>query len=137
MCKAGETMDRIILFDGVCNLCNQSVQFIIKRDRNKNFKFASLQGGTGKRLIKQYQIDDRVDSIVLIENNKYYLKSSAAIRICMQLSGLWNLFAVFLIIPIFMRDFLYDVIAKKRYMWFGKLDSCMLLSPNLKDRFLD
>ena len=130
-------MNRIILFDGVCNLCNQSVQFIIKRDKNTSFKFASLQGNTGGKLIKQYQIDERVESIVLIENNKYYIKSSAAIRICLHLSGFWKLFALFLIIPKFIRDFFYDIIAKNRYRWFGKLDHCMLPTQNLKDKFLD
>ena len=130
-------MERIILFDGVCNLCNQSVQFIIKRDRNEKFKFASLQGDIGKRLLNQYQINNKSESIVLIENNKYFTKSSAVLRICIHLSIFWKLFSIFLIIPIFFRDFFYGIIAKNRYRLFGKQDSCMLPSPNIKNRFLD
>ncbi|MGG1675516.1 thiol-disulfide oxidoreductase DCC family protein [Neobacillus sp. NRS-1170] len=130
-------MERIVLFDGVCNLCNHSVQFILIRDANKAFKFASLQGETGQKLLKQYGLNNDLNSFVLIENNKPYLKSTAALRVCMNLSGAWRLFPFFLVIPKPIRDFVYDVVANNRYKWFGKTESCLLPSPEWKDRFLD
>ena len=111
----------IILFDGVCNLCNGAVNFVIKRDSGNVFKFASLQEKQGTLLLKKYAIDARkLDSIVLIENDSVYTKSSAALRIARKLSKLWPLFFVLLIIPSFIRDGVYDFIAKNRYKWFGK-----------------
>ncbi|MDF2903921.1 MAG: hypothetical protein K0S25_1559 [Bacillus sp. (in: firmicutes)] len=130
-------MGSIILFDGVCNFCNQSVQFIIQNDPAEHYKFASLQGDIGKRLLNQYHVDKDINSIVLIENEKSYLKSSAALRISMKLNWPWKLFGIFLLIPRFIRDFFYDIVAKNRYRWFGRQENCMLPSPNLKERFLD
>ncbi|MFJ5716844.1 thiol-disulfide oxidoreductase DCC family protein [Neobacillus sp. NPDC093127] len=130
-------MVRIILFDGVCNLCNSSVQFIIKRDPTGTFKFASLQGETGQALLKKYGLNTDSDSFVFIENEKIHVKSTAALRVCRKLTGAWRLLAVFLIIPAFIRDPLYGIIAKNRYRWFGKKDSCMLPKPEWKNRFLD
>lgn len=130
-------MERIILFDGVCNLCDSSVQFIIKRDPEGKFKFASLQSGIGQELLKKHGLKSTINSFVLIENGKVYVKSGAAIRICKQLYGLWKMSTVFLVIPPFIRDSLYGVIAKNRYKWFGKKESCLLPSPEWKNRFLD
>jgi predicted DCC family thiol-disulfide oxidoreductase YuxK len=130
-------MERIILFDGVCNLCNKSVQFIIKRDSAGSFKFASLQGETGQFLLKRYGLKNDLNSFILIENNKGYLKSSAALRVCSKLGSTWPLLSVFRLLPPFFRDFLYDIVAKNRYKWFGKEDSCMLPLPQWKERFLD
>ena len=130
-------MDRIILFDGVCNLCNRSVQFIIKRDAAGYFKFASLQGETGQLLLKRYGLKNDLNSFILIENNKAYVKSSAALRVCSLLGRAWPLLSVFRLLPPSFRDFLYDIIAKNRYKWFGKEDSCMLPLPQWKERFLD
>ncbi len=127
----------IILFDGVCNLCNGAVNFVIKRDPGNVFKFATLQEKKGALLLKMHAIDiQKLDSIVLIENEKVYIKSSAALRITKKLSGLWPLFFVLLIIPSFIRDGIYDIIAKNRYKWFGKKEQCMIPTPGLKKKFL-
>ena len=127
----------IILFDGVCNLCNGAVNFVIKRDPGNVFKFAPLQEKQGALLLKTYAIDiQKLESIVLIENEKVYIKSSAALRITKKLSGLWPLFFVLLIIPSFIRDGIYDIIAKNRYKWFGKKEQCMIPTPGLIEKFL-
>jgi predicted DCC family thiol-disulfide oxidoreductase YuxK len=130
-------VDRIILFDGVCNLCNTSVQFILKRDSDGYFKFASLQSETGQSLLKKHHLNNDLNSVVLIENDTVYLKSSAALRVCSKLGGLWPILSIFRILPPFFRDLLYDIAAKNRYKWFGKKESCMLPSPEWKHRFLD
>ncbi|MBO0960224.1 thiol-disulfide oxidoreductase DCC family protein [Neobacillus sp. MM2021_6] len=130
-------MERIILFDGVCNLCDRSVQFIIKRDPQGKFKFAALQSEIGQELLKKHGFKSNISSFVLIENGKVYVKSGAAIRVSKQLYGIWKMSTIFLVIPPFIRDKLYDVIAKNRYKWFGKKDSCLLPSPKWKNRFLD
>ncbi|WML39797.1 thiol-disulfide oxidoreductase DCC family protein [Neobacillus sp. OS1-2] len=130
-------MERIILFDGVCNLCDRSVQFIIKRDPQGKFKFAALQSEIGQELLKKHGFKSTISSFVLIEKEKVYVKSGAAIRVSKQLYGIWKMSTIFLVIPPFIRDKLYDVIAKNRYKWFGKKDSCLLPSPKWKNRFLD
>ena len=127
----------IILFDGVCNLCNGAVNFVIKRDPRNVFKFTPLQEKQGVLLLKKHAVDARkLDSIVLIENGNVYTKSSAALRIAKKLSGLWPLFFVLLIIPSFIRDGVYDFIAKNRYKWFGKKEQCIIPTPGLKEKFL-
>ncbi|WP_366248259.1 thiol-disulfide oxidoreductase DCC family protein [Terribacillus aidingensis] len=126
----------IILFDGVCNLCNSSVQFIIKHDKAAYFNFASLQSDFGGQLKETKQIPDNVDSIILVENGKVYMQSSAILRIARNLDGVWKLAAAALIIPRPIRDMVYRYVAKNRYRWFGKQDQCMLPSPELKERFL-
>jgi|TARA_B110000240_G_scaffold41553_1_gene46480 predicted DCC family thiol-disulfide oxidoreductase YuxK len=127
----------IILFDGVCNLCNGAVNFVIKRDPGNVFKFAPLQEKQGALLLKTHAIDiQKLDSIVLIENGNVYTKSSAALRIARKMSNLWPLFFVLLIIPSFIRDGVYDFIAKNRYKWFGKKEQCMIPTLGLKEKFL-
>ena len=127
----------IILFDGVCNLCNGAVNFVIKRDPGNVFKFAPLQEKQGALLLKTHAIDiQKLDSIVLIENGNVYIKSSAALRIARKMSNLWPLFFVLLIIPSFIRDGVYDFIAKNRYKWFGKKEQCMIPTLGLKEKFL-
>jgi len=127
----------IILFDGVCNLCNGAVNFVIKRDPGNVFKFTPLQEKQGVLLLKTHAVDtQKLDSIVLIENEKVYVKSSAALRIARKLSGLWPLFFVLLIIPSFIRDGVYDFIAKNRYKWFGKKEQCMIPTQGLREKFL-
>ena len=127
----------IILFDGVCNLCNGAVNFVIKRDPGNVFKFTPLQEKQGVLLLKKHAIDaQKLDSIVLVENKKVYTKSSAALRIARKMSNLWPLFFVLLIIPSFIRDGVYDFIAKNRYKWFGKKEQCMIPTPGLKEKFL-
>ncbi|QLE03016.1 thiol-disulfide oxidoreductase DCC family protein [Galbibacter sp. BG1] len=135
-----EAGKKIILFDGVCNLCNSSVQFVIKRDDKNTFKFASLQSEIGKKLLAERGIDPAVtDSIVLIDPNvAYYTKSDAAIEIAKELGNGWQIFSVFdYILPKSIRDSIYSFIAKNRYQWFGKKEACPLPSPEQKAKFLD
>ena len=130
-------MNPIILFDGECNFCDSSVQFIIKRDPKGLFHFASLQSPTGQELQKKHQVPEDIDSIVLIEKGEAYYKSAAALRICRHLKGAWKLFYGFIIVPRFIRNVAYDIIAKNRYKWFGKKEeSCMLPSPSIRKRFI-
>ncbi|GAB5399489.1 MAG: DUF393 domain-containing protein [Aureisphaera sp.] len=127
----------IILFDGVCNLCNSSVTFVIKRDKKNRFKFAALQSEEGKKLIATHGIDThKVDSIILIENGKAYTKSTAALRVAKYLGGAYPLAMVFLIIPAFIRNVVYDWVARNRYKWYGKKESCMIPTPELRSKFL-
>ncbi|MHC0039563.1 thiol-disulfide oxidoreductase DCC family protein [Pseudoneobacillus sp. C159] len=128
---------RIILFDGVCNFCEGSVLFIIRRDPVGHFRFASLQSETGEKLRNEFGMEKQLESLVLIEDNQYYKKSTAALNICRSLKGAWRLLVIFLIIPAPIRDYFYDIIAKNRYKWFGKKDKCMIPSPEIRSRFLD
>jgi predicted DCC family thiol-disulfide oxidoreductase YuxK len=128
----------IILFDGVCNFCNSSVNFISERDYKNRFKFAALQSVIGKELLKQFNIDtENLKTIILIENGKYYIKTTAALRIAKHLNGLWKLTYVFIIIPPFIRNIVYNIIAKYRYKWFGKKDTCRIPSQEEKEKFLE
>ncbi|MBE1553162.1 thiol-disulfide oxidoreductase DCC family protein [Sporosarcina limicola] len=130
-------MKRIVLFDGECNFCNSSVQFIIKRDPVAHFLFASLQSEKGQELTKKYKIPEDVDSLVLIENGRAYTKSSAALRIAKKLDGLWHLLFPFILVPRKIRDAGYDYLAKNRFKWFGKKEvACMLPSPDERKRFI-
>lgn len=127
----------VILFDGVCNFCNSSVRFVIKRDPQKRFQFASLQSTYAQNLLRE-KIDhpEQVDSIVLVQNGEAHTKSTAALKIARQLGGLWPLFSSFLIIPRFIRDAVYDFIARNRYQWFGKKEACPMPPPGIQDRFI-
>lgn len=128
----------IIFFDGVCNLCNNSVKFIIKRDKHKRFLYASLQSDAARDILLQFKIkNSNLNSIILLENGKLYQKSTAILKIAKQLNGFWKLNYVFIIIPKFFRDFIYDIIAKNRYKWFGKREVCMLPTGDMKLRFLE
>ena len=130
-------MKRIILFDGDCNFCDASVQFIIKRDPTAHFLFTSLQSKKGLELTKKYAISEDVDSLVLIENGKAFTRSSAALRIAKKLDGLWHLFFLLILVPRKIRDGVYNYVAKNRYKWFGKKeDACMLPSPEQRKRFI-
>ncbi|MBZ9532850.1 thiol-disulfide oxidoreductase DCC family protein [Cytobacillus oceanisediminis] len=125
----------IVLFDGVCNLCSKSVQFIIKRDPHNQFLFASLQSEMGKSLLEKHHLSE-VDSVVLIKEDMYYMESDAALEICRHLSSGWKLLAILKGIPSSIRDPLYQFVARNRYRWFGKQDSCMLPTEEMKKRFL-
>ncbi|MFU0789511.1 thiol-disulfide oxidoreductase DCC family protein [Virgibacillus proomii] len=129
-------MDKIILFDGICNFCDRSVQFILKRDKQEQFLFASLQGGVGQKLFKKYRIPSNMNSLVLLDGEKYYVKSTAALRICKELAGVWKLLYGLIIIPRPIRDFVYQFIANHRYQWFGQKKSCSLPSAKTRKRFL-
>ncbi|GGN62144.1 thiol-disulfide oxidoreductase DCC family protein [Oceanobacillus indicireducens] len=129
-------MNNIILFDGDCHFCDASVQFIIKRDQKAVFSFASLQSETGKQLLAAYELSGNIDSMVLIADGKAHLKSSAALRIAKELSGIWKLAYALIIMPRPVRDLFYDVVARNRYKWFGKKESCAIPSPEVRKRFL-
>jgi predicted DCC family thiol-disulfide oxidoreductase YuxK len=124
----------VILFDGVCNLCTRSVQFVIERDARKRFRFASLQSPVAERLLGRRE---DLESVILLQNGKTYRKSGAALRIARRLDGLWPLLAVLLVIPGFMRDAVYDWIGRRRYRMFGKREVCWTPRPDLAERFLD
>ncbi|GEL78539.1 thiol-disulfide oxidoreductase DCC family protein [Tenuibacillus multivorans] len=127
----------IVLFDGVCNLCNGLVQFILKRDQRDHFRFASLQGETGQQLLKEKRISTDLDSFIYISDKRVYTKSSAALQVVKHLPGLWKGLYIFVVIPKFIRDWLYAFVATNRYKWFGKQDYCMMPKPEYKQKFLD
>ena len=128
----------IILFDGVCNLCNTSVQFIIKRDSKKNFMFSSLQSDAGQAILLQNNLENLdFDTIILLEDGIVYDKSTAILKIIRRLSGFYKFGYIFIMVPKFIRDFVYKIIAKNRYKWFGKRDTCMIPTEELKLRFLE
>jgi predicted DCC family thiol-disulfide oxidoreductase YuxK len=130
---------KLILFDGVCNLCNASVQYVIKRDKKNVFLFTALQSDAGLEIIKAYNIDiSKTDSILLYTPEKGIdYKSTAALKIAGYLGFPINLMLVFFIVPGFIRNWVYDYIAKNRYKWYGKKDSCMIPTPELKSKFLE
>ena len=128
----------IILFDGVCNLCNSSVQHVIRHDPKEIFKFASLQGEAGKQLLKQYDLSvNDMNSFVLIQDNTAYTRSTAALFVAKRLTGISKLLYGFIIVPPFIRNAVYDMIARKRYKWFGKKETCMIPAASLQSRFLN
>ena len=127
----------IILFDGVCNFCNSTVNIVIRKDKKKLIKFSALQSNTGKELLLQYGLPvDKLNSFVFIENGKAYTKSTGALIVCKYLSGVWPLLYGFIIVPSFVRNVVYDFIAKNRYKWFGVQQQCMIPTPEVKERFL-
>ena len=130
-------INKIILFDGVCNLCSASVRFVIKRDEKRIFRFASLQSEFAKKIILTKNISNSVATIVLLKDDKIFLRSDAALEITKELGGLWPSLYFFKIIPRFIRDGVYSFISKHRYQWFGKTDECWLPSPDLHARFVD
>jgi predicted DCC family thiol-disulfide oxidoreductase YuxK len=127
----------VILFDGVCNLCNKSVQFVIKRDAQAKFNYASLQSAFGQSLLKQFNLPaDTFDSFVLYQDKQIYTRSTGALKMLTQLQG-WKWTKILYIIPRFIRDGIYNIIAKYRYRWFGKRDECMIPTKELLARFMD
>jgi predicted DCC family thiol-disulfide oxidoreductase YuxK len=128
----------VILFDGVCNLCNASVQFVIERDPTANFRFAALQSDFGQEILAKNAVNtEGGDSVILVENGQVYDRSTAALLIAKRLSGGIKLLSVFLIVPKPIRDFFYKIIARNRYRWFGKQETCWLPTKELKARFLN
>ena len=127
----------IILFDGVCNLCTWSVQFILQRDPHGFFKFASMQSEMGQKLMGEYGVpSEAMDTFVVIDGCKYLIRSDAAIEVAKHLAGYWSLLRMLSVIPKPIRDWSYVIIANNRYRWFGKQETCMLPSPEIMERFL-
>jgi len=129
---------KIILFDGICNLCNGAVQFIIKNDKKDIFRFVALQSELGKEICNYIGIDqNKIDSIIFYNPGVvYYYKSSAVLEIAQDLGGIYSLITIFKILPEKLRNYIYDYIAKNRYKWYGKKESCMIPTPELKAKFL-
>lgn len=129
--------DPILLFDGICNLCNSLVIFIIKKDPKSKFKFAALQSSGGQTLLKKFGLPSNdLNSIVYIKGKKYFLKSTAVLYTLKDLGGFWKLSFVFIIVPKFIRNIFYNLIAKSRYRIFGKRDTCMVPDPQIFQRFI-
>ena len=131
-------MPAVILFDGVCNLCNGFVQFVIERDPEARFRFAALQSDAARRLVGGLRIPGSLpDSIVLVEDGRAFLKSTAALRIARGLRAPWPLAYGLVVVPRALRDRVYDLVARRRYGWFGRRDTCMVPAPELRSRFID
>jgi predicted DCC family thiol-disulfide oxidoreductase YuxK len=127
----------IVLFDGICNLCNGAVRFLIQRDKRNIFLFASLQSDAAQQLLKKYGLNpDAFDSIVVIDQGNVYERSDAALKIASYLGRFWSWLVIFKILPRFFRDGVYNIVARTRYRVFGKRAECMIPTPELKDRFL-
>lgn len=129
---------RVILFDGVCNLCNGLVNWIIDRDHKNLFKFASLQSGFGQDTVKRLNLTGSyMDTVIYLNGNKSYTESAAVLHIFKDLEGIYASLYIFILVPAFVRNFVYRIVAKNRYKWFGKRDACRVPSPELKARFLE
>jgi predicted DCC family thiol-disulfide oxidoreductase YuxK len=128
----------IVFFDGVCNLCSRGVQFIIRHDKKKKFLFASLQGNKGQETLHRFKLPSHfLNSFIVVEDDKVYTRSAAALRVAKQLGGGWSLLYALIIIPPFIRNALYDLVARNRYKWFGKKEECWVPTAELRERFID
>lgn len=128
----------VLLYDGVCNLCNGMVRFVIRWDRKKEIQFASLQSETGKSYLEELGLPtDDFDTLVYLKAGKHFIRSSAVLEVLKDMGGFWRLFYIFIIIPSCLRDLVYRIVAWLRYRVFGKRDTCKLPSPEIKERFLD
>jgi len=129
---------KIILFDGLCNLCSSSVHFILKRDKKNQFLFGSLQGKAGQDYLNKFNLPaDTFNSFMLIDGEKMYTRSSGVLRMLKHLGNGWQLLYAFIIVPKFIRDSIYNLVAKNRYKWFGKKTECWLAAESMKVKFLD
>ena len=136
---AAESTSPLVFFDGVCNLCNGTVQFILDRDKGSAFRFAQLQSEAAAKVLNERGVTidkEALDSVMLVEGDKVYQRSDAALRIARRLSFPWSLWYVFIIVPRFLRDAIYKLIARNRYRWFGKSETCRVPTPELRARFL-
>jgi predicted DCC family thiol-disulfide oxidoreductase YuxK len=129
---------KIILFDGVCNLCDTTVQFIIKHDKHDIFRFVALQSDLGEKIVSHIGLDrSKTDSIILYQpGHAYYYKADAAFKIASELGSIYSLLNVFSILPKWLTNKVYDYIARNRYKWYGKKDQCMMPTPEMKTKFL-
>ena len=134
---ADQTQHPVLLFDGVCNLCNASVQWILLRDKHGIFRFASLQSEQGQALLQQFGLDtETFNSVVLVDNGQLFTQSDAVLQIASQLGLPWSAASVFRILPTGFRNAVYDWVARNRYRWFGRQEQCMLPRPEWKGRFI-
>ena len=133
------TSQPVLFFDGACKLCNRFVQFVIRHDREKLFLFASLQSEAGKQMLETLKVSGQKipDSVILSFNDRYYLQSDATLQLLRLLGGSWKLLYGLTIIPRFIRNGAYDLIARNSYKWFGKRDACMVPTAELRARFLE
>ena len=129
----------VIFFDGVCNLCNGAVRFIIRRDPDSYFRFATLQSAYARKFLSEmgYHEFSEMDSIILIKEGNIFVKSDAALGIARHLSGIWPVLYGLRIFPRYLRNFVYDLVANNRYKWFGKKDACMIPTPEIRSRFIE
>ena len=127
----------ILFFDGNCGLCNRSVKFVLRKERNNELSFSALQSEFAKKILKENNITENLDTMVLLENGKIYLRSSAALRLTKYMKGLWPLMMIFIVVPPFIRNAVYNYVAKNRITWFGMANYCDLMTPELKKRFLE
>lgn len=138
MNDAAPLPDYLILFDGVCNFCNATINFTLRHDKRNLFYYAPLQSKLGQQLLEKYDLAGKgLDSFVLIEKGKAYVKTTAALRVARKLNGGWPLMYAFIIVPPFIRNVVYNIIAKNRYRWWGKRESCMVPTPDIRKKFLD
>lgn len=127
----------IVLFDGVCNLCNRAVRFIVRRDPRKRFKFAAMQSETGRRLLRKHHLpEESSETMFLIQGDRLYEKSTAALRIVRELEGIWPILYWFILIPGPVRDFIYSIVSRNRYKIFGRREACPTPTKEIRDRFL-
>ncbi len=127
----------VIYFDGICNLCTGSVQFLLKHDHRNRFRFASLQGEAGQKMLRENHLPmDQYKTFIVEDGGKIYTRSTAALRVLKLLGGGWSLLYAFMIIPVFIRDAIYHHVSKNRYRWFGKKQTCWLPDTKWNDRFL-
>jgi predicted DCC family thiol-disulfide oxidoreductase YuxK len=127
---------RIILFDGICNFCNDSVNFIIRHDPAKKFRFASLQSAAGQSLLHSAKLPRNLHTIILLEEDQWYDQSTAILRICKELTGFWKVGYLFIVVPKSVRNLVYRRVANNRYKLFGKRASCMIPTKEVKERFI-
>lgn len=128
----------LILFDGVCNFCCFWIQFLIRRDPNRRFRFAALQSSAGQETLRRLGLSaDHLTTMILVEGDRHYVKSSAALRIARRMRGPWPPLFVFIVVPAPVRDFFYDFVARNRYRWFGRQESCMTPTADVRERFLE
>lgn len=131
-------MQQIVFFDGVCQLCNRSVNFLIKQDKKNVLKFASLQSAYAQNVVPKALLNhEKLDSIIVYTDGKFYDRSTAVLKLCKILGGLCSVFLIGYLLPRYIRDGLYSFIANNRYRWFGKTDQCRVPTAELKKRFLD
>ncbi len=130
--------ERVILFDGICNLCSSWVRFVVKRDPKKRFHFAPLQSSLGQRILGEIGLPrEELRTVILVEGKECYFKSTATLQIVRRLSGLWPILFIFIVVPTPLRDFLYGIVARNRYRWFGKRGACFVPTPDIRERFLE